>query len=91
MRSGFPLGGLFGHPCDEYLSVRLTFAFVHMHLEGVCLIICVRVTCTLDSFVFRRYSGMIEITIGWAASLFVGTWSHIVLEYERTRFMISYC
>jgi hypothetical protein len=36
---------------DDYLSVRLTFEFVHLHLEGVCLIICVRITCTLDSFV----------------------------------------
>jgi hypothetical protein len=63
-----------------------------MHQEGVCLIICVRVTCTLDSFVFRRCSGMIEITIGWAASLFVGAWCHsVLLEYERTKFMISYC
>jgi hypothetical protein len=62
-----------------------------MHQEGVCLIICVRVTCTLDSFVFRRSSGMIEITIRWATLLFVGAWSHIVLEYERTRFMTSSC
>jgi hypothetical protein len=69
----------------DYLVISVTniacpshFEFVHMHQEGVCLIICVRVTCTLDSFVFRRSSGMIEITIGWAASLFV---EHSVIVY----------
>jgi hypothetical protein len=52
------LGWRFGHLCDEYLSVRLTFVFVHMHLEGVCLIICVRVTYVYAGFVcFSAFFG----------------------------------